>query len=125
MEGIVSTVAQFDNDQKAERTAAGMQAALQLGRWTFKAPLGYLNSRIKTGPSLLPDTTRTDLIRRAFRQVAEGHAVADVLREVNAAGLKSKGRQTLPSVPAGPAKEFHPGRPDRGTKVEHQPTRRL
>lgn len=88
MEGIVSTFAQWDNDQKSERTAAGMQAALQLGRWTFKAPLGYLNSRSRTGPSLLPDDTRADLIRHAFQQVAEGREVSNVLREVNAAGLK-------------------------------------
>jgi DNA invertase Pin-like site-specific DNA recombinase len=65
MEGIVSAFAQFDNDQKAERTAAGMQAALQLGRWTFKAPLGYVNARTKSGPSLLPDPLRAHLVRFA------------------------------------------------------------
>ena len=88
MEGIVSAFAQFDNDQKSERTAAGMQSALQLGRWTFKAPLGYTNSKSKTGPSLLPDVARAELVRFAFRQVAEGRDVAGVLREVSAAGLQ-------------------------------------
>ena len=33
-EGILSAVAQFDNDQKSERTKAGMVAALERGRWT-------------------------------------------------------------------------------------------
>ncbi len=38
MEGIISTIAQFDNDVKAERTKAGMREALGRGRWTFIAP---------------------------------------------------------------------------------------
>jgi DNA invertase Pin-like site-specific DNA recombinase len=93
MEGIVSVVAQFDNDQKSERTAAGMRAALQLGRWTFKAPLGYVNSSVADGPSLLPDRARVELMRLAFSLVADGRSVPDVLRQINAAGLKgAKGR---------------------------------
>ena len=40
MEGVLAAFAQFDNDQKAERTLAGMRTALEAGRWTFKAPLG-------------------------------------------------------------------------------------
>jgi site-specific DNA recombinase len=40
VEGILASCAQFDNDQKAERTCAGMRAALDLGRWTFQAPPG-------------------------------------------------------------------------------------
>ena len=87
LEGIVSTFAQWDNDQKSERTTAGMQAALNMGRWTFKAPLGYLNSRTKVGPSLVPDVERAHLVRHAFEQVAAGVPTADVLRQVNAAGL--------------------------------------
>jgi site-specific DNA recombinase len=95
LEGIVSTFAQWDNDQKSERTTAGMQAALNLGRWTFKAPLGYLNSRTKIGPSLVPDVERADLIRHAFEQVAAGISVADVLRQVNAAGLTGASGRAL------------------------------
>jgi site-specific DNA recombinase len=88
VEGIVSVVAQFENDQKSERTAAGMKSALQLGRWTFKAPLGYVNSGGKTSPSLVPDPDRAPLMRLAFQQVADGIPVSDVLRQLNAAGLK-------------------------------------
>jgi DNA invertase Pin-like site-specific DNA recombinase len=88
MEGIVSVFAQFDNDQKSERTAAGMRAALLLGRWTFKAPLGYLNSGSVNGPSLLADSTRAETLRLAFSLVADGRSVADVLRQINACGFK-------------------------------------
>ena len=40
---ILAAIGQFDNDEKARRTAAGMQAALELWRWPFKVPIGYLN----------------------------------------------------------------------------------
>jgi site-specific DNA recombinase len=95
LEGIVATFAQYDNDQKAERTGVGMRAALQLGRWTFKAPLGYLNTGAKTSPSLVHDPKRADLIRLAFAQVADGTTVADVLRLINAAGLTGAGGRNL------------------------------
>ena len=42
MEGVLAAFAQFDNDCRSDRTRAGMKAALELGRWTFLAPLGYL-----------------------------------------------------------------------------------
>lgn len=44
MEGVLAAFAQFDNDVRSDRTRAGMRAALDLGRWTFLAPLGYLQS---------------------------------------------------------------------------------
>ena len=44
MEGVLAAFAQFDNDVRSERTRGGMRAALELGRWTFLAPLGYLNA---------------------------------------------------------------------------------
>ena len=44
MEGVLAAFAQFDNDVRSDRTRAGMRAALELGHWTFPAPLGYLNA---------------------------------------------------------------------------------
>jgi hypothetical protein len=41
MEGVLAAFALFDNDVRSERTRAGMRAALELGRWTFCAPLGW------------------------------------------------------------------------------------
>jgi site-specific DNA recombinase len=41
MEGVLAAFAQFDNDVRSDRTRAGMKAALELGRWTFPAPLGF------------------------------------------------------------------------------------
>ncbi len=44
MEGVLAAFAQFDNDCRSDRTRAGMKAALELGRWVFLAPIGYLNA---------------------------------------------------------------------------------
>ena len=44
MEGVLAAFAQFDNDVRSDRTRAGMKAALELGRWMFLAPIGYLNA---------------------------------------------------------------------------------
>lgn len=35
METVISSVAQFENEVKAQRTRTGMQTTLELGRWTF------------------------------------------------------------------------------------------
>ena len=101
MEGILASFAQFDNDQKAERTKAGMTAALQAGRWTFKAPLGYLNSSNGTASSsLIPDPERSALIRQAFESYGTGsHTTQQVLRQVTALGLTTqRGRGLSPQT---------------------------
>src|SRR5256714_5138442 len=72
MEGVLAAFAQFDNDVRSERTRGGMRSALELGRWTFLAPLGYLNAQRSTGRSLIPDPERAPLVRRAFEDFATG-----------------------------------------------------
>jgi DNA invertase Pin-like site-specific DNA recombinase len=55
MEGVLAAFAQFDNDVRSDRTRAGMKAALELGRWVFLAPIGYLNAPRSMGMSLVHD----------------------------------------------------------------------
>ena len=61
MEGVLAAFAQFDNDVRSDRTRAGMKAALELGRWVFLAPIGYLNAPRAMGKSLIhhPDEPRS------------------------------------------------------------------
>jgi site-specific DNA recombinase len=93
MEGILSSFAEFENAVKGERTKAGMRAGLELGRWTFKAPLGFLNAK---GPaSLVWDSPRAEIVRTAFLRVADGIPVAQVLRESNAAGMRGAAGRPL------------------------------
>jgi DNA invertase Pin-like site-specific DNA recombinase len=58
MEGVLAAFAQFDNDCRSDRTRAGMRAALELGRWTFLAPIGYLNAPRWSGKSIVEDAER-------------------------------------------------------------------
>ncbi len=90
--GMLAMVANFENRQKAERTVAGMKAALANGRWTHQAPLGYVKPTARDGaPSLAPDPERAPLIRDAFERIATGTSTArEVLREVTALGLRTK-----------------------------------
>jgi site-specific DNA recombinase len=41
MEGILASMAQFDNDLRRDRTKVGMRAAVERGRWVWPAPIGY------------------------------------------------------------------------------------
>jgi hypothetical protein len=49
-----------------------MKAALELGRWVFLAPIGYLNAPRSMGKSLIDDPERAPLVRRAFQDYATG-----------------------------------------------------
>jgi len=88
MEGVLASFAQFDNDVRSDRTRAGMRAALELGRWTFPAPIGYLNAPKSSGKSLVPDPERAPLIARALaaKLRADG-AELDLRRQSGEPGL--------------------------------------
>jgi site-specific DNA recombinase len=91
MEGVLAAFAQFDNDVRSDRTRAGMRAALELGRWTFPAPLGYLNAPKWSKKSLIHDPERGPLIRRAFEDLATGsYTKQEVIARATEAGLRSR-----------------------------------
>src|SRR5438128_5736054 len=98
MEGVLAAFAQFDNDVRSERTRGGMKAALELGRWTFLAPLGYLNAPRSTRKSLIPDPERAPLVKRAFQDFATGRFTKDEIRKsVIALGLTTRRGKPVPS----------------------------
>ena len=91
MEGVLAAFAQFDNDVRSDRTRAGMRAALELGRWTFLAPIGYLNAPRWSGKSLVEDPERAPLVRRAFEEFATGRFTKrEVLNEITRLGLRTR-----------------------------------
>ena len=96
MEGVLAAFAQFDNDVRSDRTRAGMRAALELGRWTFPAPLGYLNAPKWSATSLVHDPERGPLVRQAFEDLATGqYTKQEVIARATAAGLRSRKGLTL------------------------------
>ena len=101
MENILAAFAQFDNDAKAERTIAGMKAAIGAGRWTFAPPLGYRRSIDGSSrPNIEPDPERAPLIRAAFELYATGlHTKSDVLKLVSGRGLRTlRGKPVSPQT---------------------------
>ncbi len=102
MEGVLAAFAQFDNDVRSDRTRAGMKAALELGRWVFLAPLGYMNAPRTLGKSLMPDPERAPLVRRAFEEYATGQFTKQqLLQQVTAWGLRNRRGQPLSSQAIG------------------------
>jgi DNA invertase Pin-like site-specific DNA recombinase len=96
MEGVLAAFAQFDNDVRSERTLAGMKAALSLGRWTFQAPLGYLNAPKCSKSSLVQDPARGPLVKQAFEELATGRFTAqEVIRRATVAGLRTRRDRAL------------------------------
>jgi len=90
METMIAGFAQFDNDARADRTRAGMRAALERGRWAHRPPLGYL-----TG--MIPDPDRAPLIRRGFELAASWPGSAEALRrEVGRLGLTARSGRPVP-----------------------------
>ena len=102
MEGVLAAFAQFDNDCRSDRTRAGMKAALELGRWVFLAPIGYLNAPRAMGKSLMPDPERAPLVRRAFEEYATGRFTKQqLLKQARAWGLTNRRGRPLTSQAIG------------------------
>ena len=68
-----------------------MKAALELGRWTFPAPLGYLNAPKWSNTSLIHDPERGPLVRQAFEDLATGqYTKQEVIARATDTGLRSR-----------------------------------
>ncbi|MGD0309679.1 MAG: recombinase family protein [Acidobacteriota bacterium] len=75
MEGVLASVAQFDNDVRAMRTVQGMRRRIQEGVFPWGPPLGYkssvTNGEKKNLPDL-PDQPTFGLLQRAWKLFATG-----------------------------------------------------
>ncbi len=80
-ETILASVAQFDNEIRAERSKGGMIDAVSNGRWVWKAPAGYRNTRHHGKGTIEPDPQFGPKIQEAFQLIAGGHQNAPSVRE--------------------------------------------
>jgi hypothetical protein len=81
---------QYFSDALSEKMQDRMRASVAAGRFPWPAPIGYRNSKEKTGPNIVPDPARAPLIRKAFELVGSGlHTKAEVLRIVTEMGLRT------------------------------------
>jgi DNA invertase Pin-like site-specific DNA recombinase len=72
MEGVLAAFAQFDNDVRSDRTRADMKAALELGRWVFRAPISYLNAPRSMGKSFDPRSATSPARATRVRGLRDG-----------------------------------------------------
>jgi DNA invertase Pin-like site-specific DNA recombinase len=81
---------QYFSDALSEKMQDRMRASVAAGRFPWPAPIGYRNSKAKTGPNIVPDPARAPLIRKAFELIGSGlHTKAEVLRIVTEMGLRT------------------------------------
>ena len=92
MEGILASMAEFDNSTRAQRTAEGMRARLLNGLWSWTAPVGYKNSRTVSGDRvMILDPEKAPLIKRIFEEYSTGlFTFQGVARKVSKMNLRSK-----------------------------------
>ena len=65
---LMGVLAQYENDQKAERVTNGMKTAFLQGHWMWKAPIGYI---MKNG-NIEPDPKTAHHIKKIFKLFATG-----------------------------------------------------
>jgi site-specific DNA recombinase len=98
MRNVTGSFNQFENERKAERTILGMKQAAGMGRFPFKAPLGYINVSAHTGRNLIADPNSAPLIRKAFELAVTGlHTKTEILKTVTNLGLRTTKGKTLSS----------------------------
>ena len=91
MEGVLASFAQFDNDVRSDRTKAGMKSALEIGRWTFLAPMGYINVPRSFGKSLIPDPDRAAAVKQMFEDFATGQFTKqELLAQITRRGVTTR-----------------------------------
>ena len=79
MEGVIASVAEFDNTIRADRSVGGMLEKLKKGVWVWQAPLGYYRPTRGANLALHPDNSR--LIRLVFEEYAKGIHTYESLAE--------------------------------------------
>lgn len=72
LETILSAVAQFDNEVRADRSTRAMRAIAMRGGWCSLPPFGYRTTRADGLPILAPDLDRAPVVTELFRALATG-----------------------------------------------------
>lgn len=90
VETTLASVSQLDNDIRAERSKNGMIDAVREGRWPWKAPLGYENTRVNGKKNIAPrrDEKQIRLLQRYWELIDNGLRVEPASRLVTQEGLR-------------------------------------
>ena len=97
MAGVTGVFNQYFSDSLSERVKYRMHAAVKAGRFVWRAPIGYTNSKTGAGSTIQLDAERAPLVRKGFELMASGNYHADdVLRTITALGLRNARGAMLP-----------------------------
>ena len=89
MEGVISSVAEFDNTIRTERSKGGMMEKIKMGIWVWQAPLGYY--RPYQGSNIVADPNYAPYIVMAFEEWAKGcHTYDSLVQYLSDRGFKAK-----------------------------------
>lgn len=90
LQTILSGIAQFDNEVRAQRTREAMRSIAKRGGWYTHAPYGYRFARAGELPVLVEDPAEAPIVRELFEAVAqERRSVAQAITWAAEHGLKA------------------------------------
>jgi site-specific DNA recombinase len=93
---ILGAFNQYFSDSLSEKMRDRTRQALTLGRFPWRAPIGYQNIGGKEGPNIRPDEKRAPLIHRAFELVATAlYKKSEALKIISEEGLTTLRGQPL------------------------------
>jgi len=79
MEDMFANMAHFDNDVRTERAMGGMREAMRQGRYVWRAPIGYINTKVE-GKANIVQTELAPLILETFKEIETGLYATDEIR---------------------------------------------
>ena len=88
MLAIYLAIPEIDNDRRSIKIKGGVRAALKAGRWSRRAPFGYVNKRDEDNKPVIIPGENAYLIQYLFEEVAKGRIHMEVRQEVKSKGLK-------------------------------------
>ncbi|WP_134091849.1 recombinase family protein [Olivibacter sp. XZL3] len=90
MLAIYLTAPEIENDRRGLNTFYGLRRAKKEGRWTGRAPTGYINLTAANGKKYIaPNGKQAELMQWAFKEISKGiYSTQQIYRSVAQKGLK-------------------------------------
>jgi len=86
MQNIIASFAQYDNDQRSQRTRSGMIQTVKEGHYVWKAPMGYRNNKKEGEPSLIPIEEKI-IIDKIFTDFVKGKKQYNIINDLKDFGI--------------------------------------
>lgn len=98
MEGVISSVAEFDNSIRSERSKNGMVELVKKGHWVWPAPIGY--KRLVKGGNLVQDDDLAPYVKMAFEEWKKGiHSFKSLANHLADRGFRTRvGKKPCPQL---------------------------